>query len=156
MKKQRSKKSDDSVIGWREWVALPELKIRRIKAKIDTGARSSSLHAFDVRIFYRHAKPLVRFSVHPRQRNSRKTVTAEAEVLEFRKVRTSGGEETLRPVILTDLKLLGQQWTIELTLANRDTMGFRMLLGRQAVRDRFQVHPGRSFLAGDGKRPKKR
>jgi hypothetical protein len=153
--KKRAKISGDNVIGWREWVALPELGIRRIKAKIDTGARSSSLHAFDVRIFYRHAKPLVRFSVHPFQRNTRKTVTAEAEVLEFRKVRTSGGEETLRPVILTDVKVLGQQWKIELTLANRDTMGFRMLLGRQAVRERFLVHPGRSFLSGDGKSPKK-
>jgi hypothetical protein len=77
-------------------------------------------------------------------------------VLEFRKVRTSGGEETLRPVILTDLKLLGQEWKIELTLANRDTMGFRMLLGRQAVRGRFLVSSGRSYLAGDGKKLKKR
>jgi hypothetical protein len=153
--KKRTRESEENIVGWREWVALPELKIKRIKAKIDTGARSSSLHAFDVEIFYRHAQPLVRFSVHPYQRNSRKTVTAEAEVLEFRKVRTSGGEETLRPVIVTNLRLLGQSWKIELTLANRDTMGFRMLLGRQAVRGRLLVNPGRSFLAGDLKTRKK-
>jgi hypothetical protein len=137
------------VIGWREWVGLPELGIAATKAKIDTGARSSSLHAFDVTIVHRRGRAYVRFSVHPLQRRSEPSVSAEAEVLEFRRVKSSGGHVTLRPVILTVVELLGQRWPIELTLANRDAMGFRMLLGREAVRRRFLVDPGRSYLGGD-------
>ncbi len=136
------------VIGWREWVGLPDLGIRSIKAKIDTGARSSALHAFDVEPYVHRGIQMVRFVVHPVQRSTRRTVHAEAEVLEYRHVRSSGGHQTLRPVILADVTLGGQRWTIELTLANRDAMGFRMLLGRQAIRGRFVVDPGRSFLAG--------
>ncbi|HUG91827.1 MAG TPA: RimK/LysX family protein, partial [Planctomycetaceae bacterium] len=137
------------VVGWREWVALPELGIAATKAKIDTGARSSALHAFDVTLFQRRGRTLVRFSVHPIQRRAEPSVTAEAEVLEFRRVKSSGGHVTLRPVIVTEVELLGRRWPIELTLANRDSMGFRMLLGREAVRRRFLIDPGRSYLGGD-------
>ncbi len=140
------------LIGWREWVGLPELGIPAIKAKVDTGARSSSLHAFDVEPFQQGDKKYVRFKVHPRQRDARTTVEAEAELLEYRHVRSSGGHLTWRPVILTTLELLDQQWTVELTLASRDAMGFRMLLGRQAIRGRFAVDAGRSYLT----RPRKR
>lgn len=154
--KKRERKTDKAVVGWREWVSLPELNIKRIKAKIDSGARSSSLHAFDVEVFYRRSRQLVRFGVHPLQRNTRKTVTAEAEVLDFRKVKSSGGHETFRPVILTDLELHGQRWQIELTLANRDEMGFRMLLGRQALRRRFVIDPGSSYVTGDRKTRRRR
>ena len=136
------------MIGWREWISLPHLGIRAIKAKIDTGARSSCVHAFDVETFKRKGKLFVRFSVHPLQRDSRTTVITEAEVLEFRQVRSSTGHAMMRPVILTDMALLGERWQIELTLANRDEMGFRMLLGREAVRRRFLVDPGRSYHAG--------
>jgi hypothetical protein len=136
------------VIGWREWVDLPQLNIAAIKAKIDTGARSSALHAFRVETFQQDGKEIVRFQVHPYQKDGHFTVTAEAQLLEWREVRNSGGHVQLRPAIKTIVTLGGQQWPIELTLTNRDVMGFRMLLGREAVRRRFLVNPGRSFLLG--------
>lgn len=135
------------LIGWREWVALPQLGIGSIKAKVDTGARSSSLYAFDIEPLRRYGKRFVRFKVHPLQRSTRTTVTAEAELLEYRHVRSSGGHQTWRPVIVAEVELLGQIWPVELTLASRDAMGFRMLLGRQAIRGRFAVDAGHSFLA---------
>ncbi len=134
------------VVGWREWVALPGLGIRRVKAKIDTGARSSSLHAIDVRKEVRDGKDWVRFRVHPLQRNSKKTVECEAEVLEYRSVKSSTGHASRRPVILTSIELHGKTWEIEVTLANRTEMGFRMLLGREGVRGRFLVDPGQSYF----------
>lgn len=139
-------------IGWREWISLPGLGIPAIKAKVDTGACSSSVHAFDVSVVEDHGQPIVRFKLHPYQHNAHLTIAAEAALVEYRRVRSSGGHETLRPVVLTEIELLGQRWNIELTLAARDTMGFRMLLGRQAVRHRFLVDPGRSFLGGRRKR----
>jgi hypothetical protein len=134
------------VIGWREWIDLPALGVQKIKAKIDTGARSSALHAFRIETFAREGKNMVRFQVHPHQRNSHLTISAEAELLEWREVRNSGGQAQLRPAIQTTVRLGEQQWAIELTLTNRDVMGFRMLLGREAIRKRFLVNPGRSFL----------
>lgn len=143
------------VIGWREWVGLPDLGIKAIKVKVDTGARSSSLHAFDMHTFERKGVMWVRFQVHPVQRNSKKTVEVEAEVLEFRSVRSSSGKATRRPVIVTPITLLGITWPIELTLASRDAMGFRMLLGREAFRGRFLVDAGKSYYGGKPKRKKK-
>ena len=137
-----------TVIGWREWLALPDLGIKAIKAKIDTGARSSAIHAVGVENFFQQDREFVRFHIHPYQRNSVTTVHAEAEVVEYRRVRSSDGRESIRPVILIPVQLLGQTWPIEVTLANRDAMGFRMLLGRQALRGRFAVDPARSFVAG--------
>ncbi|REK19416.1 MAG: ATP-dependent zinc protease [Planctomycetota bacterium] len=144
------------VIGWREWIALPELGIEQIKAKVDTGARSSALHAFDVETFQRHGKEMVRFKVHPQQRSSKQTIVAEAEVLEYRSVRSSGGHQSRRPVIVTTVQLLGRTWQIELTLAPRDEMGFRMLLGREATRRQVLVDPGRSYRNGRPARPKRK
>ena len=134
------------IVGWREWIALPSLGIPAIKVKLDTGARSSSLHAFDVESFERDGAAWVRFVVHPLQRDSETTLRAEAPVLEFRHVRSSSGHTTLRPVIRTEVELQGQRWPIDVTLAARDEMGFRMLLGREAVRRRFVVDPGRSYI----------
>lgn len=142
------KTSPHPVIGWREWLALPALGIERIKAKIDTGARSSSLHAYDIRRFRRKGVSMVRFRVHPLQRDFRTTVEAEAEVVDQRKVKTSSGQESLRWVITTPVELGTQRWSIEITLTRRDAMGFRMLLGRQAIRGHYVVDPGRSYLAG--------
>ncbi|MGB3200439.1 MAG: ATP-dependent zinc protease [Nodosilinea sp.] len=135
-----------AVIGWREWVALPELGIQTIKAKIDTGARSSALHAYAVERFEHNGKPMVRFQAHPFQRNDDDIVTTEAVLLDERQVRNSGGQVDLRPVIETQVQVGQAMWAIELTLTNRDQMGFRMLLGRQAVRRRYLVDPGRSYL----------
>ena len=144
--------SSARIIGWREVVILPQLGIDKIKVKIDTGARSSALHAFNIREFKRDGKDLIRFQVHPLQRDRAFTVTTEAELLEYRKVRNSGGVAQLRPVIMTEIELGGYSWSIELTLTNRDVMGFRMLLGRQAVRNKFLIDPGRSFLQSRRKR----
>jgi hypothetical protein len=135
-----------TVIGWREWVALPGLGVHSIKAKVDTGARSSTLHAFNVERFERHGLAMVRFQAHPMQRNDDYIVAAEAPLLDDRIVRNSGGQSELRPVIETSVQVGNSLWAIELTLTNRDEMGFRMLLGRQAVRRRYLVNPGRSYL----------
>ena len=140
------KKAPLPIIGWREWIDFPDLNIFRIKGKTDTGARSSCLHAFHIHPVQREGKEFVQFQVHPCQRNSRITVQAEAELLDWRHVTNSGGHSQLRPVIATPIFLNGQTWDIELTLTNRDVMGFRLLLGREALRKRFLVNPGRSFL----------
>lgn len=137
-----------TVLGWREWVALPDLGVRGVKAKLDTGARTSSLHAFRLKRFVRDGTDMVRFDVHPVQRSTAASVTVEAEVVDERMVRSSGGHEETRPVIVTSVELDGQRWPIELTLTRRDTMGFRMLLGRQALRGRALVDPGRSYAKG--------
>lgn len=138
------------LIGWRERVALPELGIAQIKAKIDTGARSSTLHALNLEEFDRDGKPWVRFQVYPLQRDDSQTITAVAPIFDRREVRNSGGQVQLRPFIRTLVKLGGRfsekPWPIELTLTDRSLMGFRMLLGREAVRKRFLVDTGRSFL----------
>ncbi|MEM7263400.1 MAG: RimK/LysX family protein [Planctomycetota bacterium] len=147
---------DLPIIGWREWLALPDLSVPRIKAKVDTGARSSSLHAHEIETFRRRGRDFVRFEIHPVQRKRKPVVRAEAELLEMRKVKSSGGHVTLRPVIMTSVALLGQEWEVELTLATRDAMGFRMLLGRQAIRGRMVVDPGRSYYSGPRSKPKKK
>ncbi len=147
------------VIGWREWVSFPELGVGPIKAKIDTGARSSSLHAFGLATFERDGKTCIRFQVHPIQRSAEGAVEVEAEVLEYRHVRSSSGQAAVRPVIVTMVEVQGRSWPIELTLANRDQMGFRVLLGREAFRSRLLVDAGRSYYGGrptkKGKRKKR-
>ena len=155
MKKESSLKQLP-VIGWREIIALPELEIDQIKVKIDTGARSSALHAFHLKQFQHNGTEMIRFQVHPYQRNNHYTITAEAEILDWREVRNSGGHAQLRPVIETNVELGGKQWQIELTLTNRDVMGFRMLLGRQAIRRRFLVDAGGSFLQSKTQRKQKK
>lgn len=152
----KHRKVPTQIVGWREWVALPDLGIPHIKAKVDTGARSSCLHAFHLKKFTRDGKTFVRFKVHPVQRKSLETVEAEAEVFEFRSIRSSNGQTSVRPVILTHVQLLGQTWPVELTLANRDEMGFRMLLGRECVRRRFLVDAGQSYFGGTHSRRKNR
>ncbi|MCA9197125.1 MAG: ATP-dependent zinc protease [Planctomycetales bacterium] len=141
-----------SVLGWREWVALPDLGVDQIKVKLDTGARSSSIHAFEVQVYRQQGVDRVRFSVHPLQRNDHTIIQADAPLLEYRLVRSSNGQTDERPVIVTNVHVAGQAWPIELTLANRDAMGFRMLLGREALKGRFCVDPASSYLAGRKKR----
>ncbi len=146
VRKKRTKKKPKPVIGWREWVALPDLGVDAIKVKIDTGARSSSLHAFDIETFDRGDAEMVRFTLHPIQRSGRSTGLVEAPLLAKKLVRNPGGREEIRPVIRTHVVWDGIRFEAELNLTSRDEMGFRMLLGRQAVRRRFLVDPGRSFL----------
>ncbi|BCS96665.1 hypothetical protein DSLASN_22970 [Desulfoluna limicola] len=142
------------VIGWREWIELPDLGVKSIKAKIDTGARSSSLHAFDIKIYRQGEDQWARFQINPVQHKTGHPVTVDARILEFRSIRSSNGVSMMRPVIVTNIAFLGATWPIELTLSNRDEMGFRMLLGREAVRGRFLVDAGSSFLGGKPPRDK--
>jgi hypothetical protein len=134
------------ILGWREWLSLPELGLPRIKAKIDTGARTSSLHAFEVEPFRKNSAEWVRFRIHPKQYRRDLQITCEAEVKDQRLVADSGGHEELRYVIETPVKIGEEVWPIEITLASRDDMRFRMLLGRTAIRGRATVDPDRSFL----------
>lgn len=142
------------VIGWREWISLPDIHIGSIKAKIDTGARTSALHAYDIEEVVINRRHYVRFKVHPIQKNTDRVVKAEALLVEKRVVRDSSGNESLRPVIVTDVVIGNLRWQIELTLVNRDEMGFRMLLGREAVRGHLLVNPNRSFILGKTKKVK--
>ncbi|HHH27081.1 MAG TPA: ATP-dependent zinc protease [Polyangiaceae bacterium] len=136
---------DEAIVGWREWVALPDLGVGAIKAKVDTGARSSALHVFEPELFWRGGEEWLRFEVHPLQRDASVSVMTEARIHEFRHVRSSSGERSERPVIITNVQWNGHTWPVEMTLARRDEMGFRLLLGRQAVRGRFLVDAGNSF-----------
>ncbi|MBB1197855.1 MULTISPECIES: ATP-dependent zinc protease family protein [Curtobacterium] len=144
----RAPKSSDSglvVAGWREWAGLPDLGVPWIKVKLDTGARSSALHAFDLEEL---PGERVRFSLHPWQDTDADASTIECDVHDRRIVRSSTGHTQERIVVRTRIALAGQVVESEVTLSNRDQMGFRMLVGREALRQGFLVDPARSFMAG--------
>lgn len=139
-------------IGWREWVHLPELGIDKIKAKVDTGARTSALHAFSIQPFREGEQEKVRFLIHPLQHNTDLIITCVANVVDKRPVTDSGGHTEQRYVIMTPICIAGQTWPIEITLTERENMLFRMLLGRSALRRRFMVNPARSFVTTRNKK----
>lgn len=136
------------VMGWREWVAFPDLGVEAIKAKVDTGAASSSLHAFSLRRFTDDGRELVTFEIHPHQRTIEGAVMAQCEVVDERPIRNPGGRIEVRPVVRTRVRWGSIVWETEINLTRRDEMGFRMLLGRRAIQRRFLVDPGRSFVGG--------
>jgi len=144
--------SEKLVLGWREWLGFPELGIPRIKAKVDTGARTSCLHAFYVEPFEREGEPWVRFGIHPQQRDKAQELECEARVIDQRTVRDSGGREEQRFVIETLVTIGEKQHRIEVTLTDRDTMKFRVLLGRTAVRGHYVVDSAKSYVQGKRKK----
>lgn len=140
--------TDRLLLGWREWVGLPELGVDAIKAKVDTGARTSALHAFYIEPVDLGGVPSVRFGLHPIQHRSDIVVHCTAPIHDIRTVSDSGGHREERYVMRTPVRLGAATWPIEITLTNRDSMLFRMLLGRTAVERRALVDPGRSYLTG--------
>jgi len=140
-------KTAKPIIGWREWVSLPQLGVDEIKAKVDTGARTSALHAWKIEPFEHDGAPWVRFQLHPVQSNNQIVIACEAAVVDRRAIRNTGGKQEMRYVIKTSVTLGNVSWPIEVTLTNRDKMGFRLLLGRTAVKNRFLINSGSSYLA---------
>lgn len=139
----------DCAIGWREIISLPGLGVDSIKIKADTGARTSALHVSELKFFRRGVKRFARFAIHPTQRSQEPALHASARVVSKKSVRSSTGHVTVRPVIHARVALGALEWDIELTLVNRDMMGFRMLLGREALRGRFLVDPARSYVLSE-------
>jgi len=149
MKKKVIKKT----IGWKEWCELDCLSLPAIKAKIDTGAKTSAIHAFNIESLYIENVEYVKFDIHPLQKNKRLVRTCLARVIDQRMVSDSSGKKEKRFVIKSNLKIGGSKFRIELTLANRDTMSFRMLLGREALKQaKLVTDVSKSFLQGKKKK----
>lgn len=136
-----------TILGWREWISLPELGISGIKAKIDTGARSSSLHAIDIHTITVDGEQWVEFKVQPLQHQTDAPIHCRAPIKDYRQVTDSGGHRSMRYVVETTINIGNEQFTAEVTLADRSQMMFRMLLGRTAMKNRYTVDPGRSYCA---------
>ena len=142
---------DRRIVGWREWVSLPELGVNSIKAKLDSGAKTSAMHAWDQEIYDQGNQPWVRFCTHPLQHDLDTSVDCKAPLADHRWITNSGGTREHRFVISTTLEIAGMSWPIELSLTNRDEMGFRMLIGRDAMRGHLVVDPSKSYCMGKRK-----
>lgn len=155
MPKTTRPKTAQQAIGWREWVALPDIGISAIRAKIDTGARTSAIHAWNVEQVERDGAPWLRFDIIPSMARGSARIACLAPLVDERNIRNSGGMVERRYIIVTTLRLGGAEWRVELSLANRDEMGYRLLLGRTALSRRVIVKPGSSYLLGKPKRDAK-
>ena len=149
-RRNRHRRRGLTTIGWRERVSLPDFDVYRIRAKIDTGAQTSSLHATHMRFTQRDDGEWITFELYPRRRSRKDTVSVSSKVVDRRWIRSSNGERELRPVIFTKLGLGDLEWEAEFTLTDRDRMSYRMILGRSALRGRFKVDSGSSYLITDG------
>jgi len=136
------------IIGWKEWLALPDLGIPAIKAKIDTGARTSALHTFYIEDYTSSGKWMVRFGIHPLQKRQDVELYCDVPVIDRRRVKDSSGNTEMRYTIETKAMLGDIEWPIQITLTNRDRMMFRMLLGRTALDHRFIINPAASYSCG--------
>ena len=145
-----------TLAGWREWVQLPEIGVPWVKAKLDTGAQTSSIHAYDIEAFDREGEAWVRYTVRPWQRSTEDEVTVESPVHDVRRIRSSSGHVEERFVVLITVVLVGHEVVAEVTLTNRDQMGFRMLIGREALAQGFDVSSSRSFLGARAPRVARR
>ena len=151
-----AKSEERKTVGWREWVRLPELGNALVKAKVDTGARTSTLHAYEIEEVDREGEEWVSFRFHPNQRDEVTEARGAAKLVDRRMVTPSNGQSELRYVVSTEAIVDGERFPIELTLSRRDAMGFRMLLGRRALRGRFVVDPRRSYRTAESKQVRTR
>lgn len=142
-------KREKLLIGWREWCALPGLGIPAIKFKTDTGADTSSLHAMHLETFHQDGKLFARFETHPIQRNNHVTKQCVVEVAGKKHIRSSNGMSEERYIIKTPMTIGKHTWDVKLTLTSRAQMGFRMLLGREAMHDHMLIDPDKSYYFGD-------
>lgn len=140
---------EKTTVGWREWIALPDLGIPRLKAKVDTGARTSAIHTFLIDPFEEDGIKKVRIGLHPQQKRTDIEHFAVADIVDERWVSDSGGHKEQRFVIRTRIQVGSVIWPIEVSLTNRDNMSFRMLLGRTAMHHRLIVDPSASYLTGN-------
>ena len=145
MSQSPDKSPDGLVFGWEEWVALPDLGLPALRAKIDTGARTSALHAFDIETFGPNSAPRVRFTVHPVAGREDLVIPCSAQIIDRRSVTSSNGESENRYVIASTLRVGEESWRIELTLTDRSSMASRMLLGREALKDSITIAPTERF-----------
>ena len=153
---------DKIIVGWREWLSIPGLNIKGIKAKIDTGARTSALHAVNLKSFEINGRHKIKFGVHPLQRRNDIVVKCVADVIDYRRVTSSDGQSEMRYIVHSSITIGNLTWPVELSLTNRKSMRFRMLLGRSAISGLLIVDPAKSYIMGRklakayGKRKKKR
>lgn len=155
MESVKNKKNGRKIIGWKEWFAFEKLGLPAINGKIDTGAKTSCLHAFNIEPYNKEGVDYIKFDIHPLQKNKEVVRTCRARVIDYRYVSDSSGKKEKRYVIKSPLTIGGITVTIEITLANRDSMAFRMLLGREAIKKaKMLVDPSKSFLQGKLKRSK--
>ncbi len=148
LKKTKSVKRQRPIIGWREWAGLPDFGVEEINAKIDTGAKSSAIHAYRIKEIEIDGEPHAEFFLHPVQRRKKPEIYCRAPIVDKRLIRSSNGQEEERFVIEANLRLGDRLWKADLTLTNRDAMGFRLLIGRDALRKRFMIDPGASYMLG--------